>query len=272
MHRDVLPQFEGLPDREAAGAFSEIYLRINDFKVATDTLDDSKEFPPVPAHYTAVTAAYREAVPSDRGPRRQFTMLPLGGYSLESIGEAYVAGYTSMVGKFHELADAFQQQAPSMLNLDNLAYRAEQLAAQARLRTVASYVVCSARDSNEHFGALVIPRITYTNLPLEDRQEWLDILLWLDESSINKTEDIKTDLKNLRGRLGPVLRNDPIHGNFAFFAGALQLPRVNQMERGVAQHIEMNAKAEHDKYAGLSREERRKLQHKERRDARKHNS
>lgn len=269
MNNEIDPRFRDLADTQTAMALSEVFLRPKDFKVASpEGVDiDQLGFPPEPAYYTGFAIAYLEPDEEGYAIRRKIYLEPQGQATPTDNALAFLEGYREMVEDLHLMADAINEK--QVFDLGGIALRAAELAGAANLRTVGVFAQVTTPRAEKRYSGLHIPRKTYTDLPLESRQQIIDILtnFGVDNLGILAEADEQTRSKIQKY----LLQNNPNNANLAFLASALTLPTVEEVEQGVEQQIEsFRPVTESDpRFEDMSRQERRKLQHKDRRQNRK---
>lgn len=257
---NIHPDFANLPDTQAAEAISEVLLNPADFKVeSVHDLGKNAEFPPVPSHLKVIALAYVEDLPGGWNVRRKLQFLEEDVSKRAQTAANFLNGYTVHVGGMHEVADQF---AANGLNVGNIALRAAEMAQEARLRTVAAFLLFETAETSEPVSGLAIPRRTYDNLPLEARDQLRKLMEVNDVSS----SSYYRDNPELKQALQRILQNDPAIAELGFMAAARSLPEPAIVRATLEQTVGSNIDP---RSSQPNREERRAQVHKARRAKRR---
>ncbi len=267
MTGDILPQFEGCEDRLTAVAFSEVYTRRADLKLSIDperSLDELGEYPPEPSYLSAIVCAYRD----DEAVRVRSTITALGSATPAEIGEQLIDGHETLVERWHKVADRFAAN-PSGLSPDDLALLAVEKAKQAKIHTVASLVIYSAVKSSMYYPALLIPKKTVNDVPLEFREVAISAHTALELEGVSVQS--LAEAEGMSSIVKAIMQNDPRNIALAYFAAAINLPRVESIRQHMPDMLPPPDPVG-DKYKGMTRAERRNAQLQERRNSRRNRS
>lgn len=231
MDGKVLPQFKSLPDRLAAEAFSEFYLRAADFKVAAASQSGSApRFPPEPAYMTAILAAYIDERTGKLGPRRQMYLSESGHVPESVIAQVFEERYRSQVGLFQAITERLDDDPVLVAGKSFFITRA----AASNLRTVASFVLATSSDGKRHHSALLVPRATYEELPFQDREQLLEVMDLFQETGFKMMDHLS---EPQRAAFREILTHDPIHHNWVFTVGASFLPDPDTVAQGLVPYM-----------------------------------
>lgn len=255
---------ESSPDAQATAALNELihagagFRRMALFTPEQDRqYGDDPDFPPIPCYLSTVSLAYLE----DSGlTRRKFADTSPGiTIDREAAREDHLRAASAVEGLNIFSAGTLEDVASEQ-------YHAQLLDKISRLgrRTIAAVVTYSSPDSNQHFSGLVIPRPLARDVPLELRESLLQARAEGISSGVDTPEQEYT--------IRQIIQNHPSAELSAFLLLAKSLPNLASIEKAIAAApIQSHASsvAVDERYAGLSRTERRKLQAKERRSNRR---
>lgn len=272
MTRQVLPQLEEFAATgsfEVAAAMSEYYYRSDDFRLfgQEDALRHEK-FPRTPSVLSGICTAYVEEI-DGRAPsiRRHGLVIPNNGIDLEQAYGVLIHDYKELIDGPHE---AMQRLESSGYSLDDYMERAIKALKSEGLRTVASIAVFSSIEQpDEHVTGIYVPHVLVREMPLHHRFRWQGMLKALGPKKDDFLDAIGDDGQEMFRAL---MQNDPKMSEIALFIGAYLLPDTQLIEATMAEEARFRnpmkgaGQARND---GLSRAERRKLEHKKRRAERR---
>lgn len=263
MSYNIAPAFRHLPDPQVAEAFSEILLNPGAFKVDTraDSLGSNEMFPPEPSYLSAICAAYIEKTQEGTGVRRQFILME--GKSIfenrQNTGLIFNKEYKDRIEPLHEFADNLLNN--NILNIGNLAVRAVELSIEKRLRTVAAFALFKSASTGQPYSALMIPKSTYSEIPLEFREEVIDVMNFCKKQGFS----LSSESENTKKTLQKILQQDASTAKLAFLAAARHLPDLGT----AIEAIDAALNETHSQFPRKNRQERRLREREQQRRNRK---
>ncbi len=252
MSKNVHEIFRDVPDDSAAQALSEFLLFPNDFKIISkqEHRDERGEFPPVPSYPTSVTISHLNS----SNLARNSVLLPMGKWNEGQLVKAALNEYPFVETLQMMPEDGEGAVWDSPLDREELRIMAIDAANKSKFKTIGAFVVFSARDSHEHFPGLFVSNEVVAEISLGFRDIVRRSLAALDKIP----EEI--DDENFEQYKREILTNDPVAQTIAGTAAAMTLPSLERITE-----IHSDKVAAINKYAGMSRDERRKAQVDERR-------